>query len=116
MVKKVVNKKLKNIKSKDRNLIKTKNDVGSSLKAKNLGTKKLKKKSSGFRLVAKKLFLTYPRCCINLGAAFDQLKLKLGSFNLLSYLFVSEKHEQTEIDEIVTHLHIFLKFKKRLTL
>lgn len=69
----------------------------------------INKKTNNFRLNARNLFLTYPRCTLELSEAINQLKLRLSNLIIEDYLISRESHEDG-----TPHLHAYLKLKKPL--
>lgn len=63
--------------------------------------------SSGFRLQAKKLFLTFPQCEVTKEQAQERLTSEYGD-QLLWYIIASEQHQDG-----TPHLHLALEFKEK---
>lgn len=63
-------------------------------------------KEGKFRLNAKKLFLTYPKCSITKEAALEQLKLKLKGITKI--LVAHELHKDG-----TDHLHAYINLGKK---
>jgi len=65
-----------------------------------------------FSLSAKQFFLTYPRCPIEMDEALAQLKSKFRA-PVEAHLIARENHEETEEGECDVHLHVYLKFARK---
>ena len=65
--------------------------------------------SKGFRLSAKSLFLTYPKCPLDLRRVFVTLGSRLGKYKALDWVFRRELHEDGS-----PHVHVYLRFHRRL--
>jgi len=68
-----------------------------------------KEMNNSFRLNARNLFLTYPKCTLELSEAFNQLKLKLSNLIIEDYIISREFHADG-----TPHLHAYLKLNKPL--
>jgi len=64
--------------------------------------------TSKFRLSAVNLYLTYPKCSIELSNFLFLLKEKLASFIVKDYMLVKENHEDGN-----PHIHAFIKCYKK---
>ncbi len=68
------------------------------------------KKEKSFRIAAKKLFLTYPRCPMNLDQFEEQMKDKMKGSGIKEFLFVIEEHE----DGGIPHIHAYIELNKKI--
>lgn len=114
---------------KSKSIIKTKENNVKKI------TEKVNKKDN-FRLSCKKLFLTYSQCDIPLKEVLSQLKEKLATFCVTSYIIAQENHKEVIVqndlgimeaesiknEEISAvkkpgvHLHIFLETSKKVNI
>jgi len=67
----------------------------------------------GFRLSAKALLLTYPRCPVDKESALDQLKTKFAPENVVFIIVGHELHEQAAEGEVRDHLHALVLLRSR---
>ena len=66
-----------------------------------------KQKPKKFRLNARKLYLTYPKCNLDLKLVLELLKEKLSNQIIKDYLIVKELHKDGSY-----HLHAYIKLHK----
>ena len=64
--------------------------------------------TKGFRLNAKQLFLTYPRCLLEKQVVLDALKLKLSSKKIKHIIVARELHEDG-----TPHLHAYISLEEK---
>ena len=67
------------------------------------------KTSSKFRISAKKLFLTYSQCPLEIGEVYEQLMRKLALYDVKEYLLVLEQHEDGG-----KHFHVLISCDKKI--
>lgn len=67
----------------------------------------------GFRLSAKALLLTYPRCPVDKEQAVDQLCAKFPPENIIFVIVGHELHEHAEEGECRDHLHALILLRSR---
>jgi uncharacterized protein YlaN (UPF0358 family) len=66
------------------------------------------KEIKGFRLQAKKLFLTYPQCDIQLEYFEQEMSNKLKRYGIKEYLYVIEEHQDGK-----PHIHAYVELEKK---
>ncbi len=68
-------------------------------------------KAKGFRLNAKSLFLTYPKCTMDLRGVFVTLANRLQKYKALDWVFRRELHEDGS-----PHVHVYLRFQRKVNI
>ncbi len=66
------------------------------------------RESKGFRLQAKKLFLTYPQCDMRMDDFEQEMKDKLKRYGIKEYLYVIEEHRDGK-----PHIHAYVELNKK---
>jgi len=76
------------------------------------------KKNNNFRLCSKSIFLTFSRCDLSPTNLKNQISNKIKEVDpenrLLEYLITVEDHEESLLNQIGTHVHLYLNFVKKI--